>query len=381
MFRTLKTTYRWTICLSEQERADLREALHHSSEPYVRERCAAILKVGEGHTPHWVAAHGLLRSRQPDTIYQWMRWYQQDGWQACWPIALVALAGGVFDRAQEVRARLQQGPAAAVVARQPDDASGPSPSRWSLRRIQAAFPWLAGYSLAGVWKLLHGYGFKLRSGHVQAYSPDPDYLSKQQRLVTVLREAAAAPGKIEVVFLDEMDYGRWPEAAADWVAQAPAPAPVAGRKGNNERKWRLIGALNALTGQVTYLDNYIVGRKQVIKLLKQLDAAYPQAERICVVLDNWSIHQHAEVQAALSLLPRVQVVWLPTYAPWLNPIEKLWRWFRQDLWYLHQQADDWSALQARVHQFFDQFASGSQELLRYVGLLGEGQLAQALRAS
>jgi transposase len=115
---------------------------------------------------------------------------------------------------------------------------------------------------------------------------------------------------------------------------------VAGRKGHNERKWRLIGALNALTGQVTYLDNYIVGRKQVIKLLKHVDAAYPQAERMYMVLDNWSIHQHAEVQAALNLLPRVQLVWLPAYAPWLNPIEKLWRWFRQDLWYLHQQADD-----------------------------------------
>lgn len=126
----------------------------------------------------------------------------------------------------------------------------------------------------------------------------------------MLRQAAAAPKQIAVVFVDEMGYGRWPEAAPDWAASAP----VAERKGHNEQKWRLIGALNALSGQVTYLDNSIVGRKQVIKLLKQVDAAYPQAERIHVVLDNWSIHRHADVQAAVQALPRLHLVWLPTYA-------------------------------------------------------------------
>jgi hypothetical protein len=43
---------------------------------------------------------------------------------------------------------------------------------------------------------------------------------------------------------------------------------------------------------------------------------------IYVVQDNWSIRHHAEVEAALSDLPQIEPVWLPTYAPWLNPIEK-----------------------------------------------------------
>jgi transposase len=280
-----------------------------------------------------------------------------------------------------VRERLQAGPGPQAALGRPDGSAGPVPSRWTLPRIRASVPWLAGYSLSGVWHVLRGYSLQLRSGRVQAYSPDPDYQSKVQHLLQVLRQAAAAPKQIEVVFVDEMGYGRWPEAAADWAPAAPAPAPLAERKGHNEQKWRLIGALNALSGQVSYLDNYIVGRKYVIKLLKLVDTTYGQAERIYVVLDNWSIHRHDEVQAALQSLPRLQVVWLPTYAPWLNPIEKLWRWFRQDVWYLHRQADEWQALQDRLHQFFDQFASGSQDLLRYVGLLGDGQLAQALRAA
>ena len=67
--------------------------------------------------------------------------------------------------------------------------------------------------------------------------------------------------------------------------------------------------------------------------------------------------------------PRIQLLQLPTYAPWTNPIEKLWRWVRQSVLHLHGLAEDWEALQQRVIAFMEQFRGGSQALLRYVGLL------------
>jgi hypothetical protein len=65
----------------------------------------------------------------------------------------------------------------------------------------------------------------------------------------------------------------------------------------------------------------------------------------------------------------IQLLFLPTYASWLNPIEKLWRWLRQQVIHLHGFSDDWPALKARVADFLNQFRNGSTELLRYVGLL------------
>lgn len=159
---------------------------------------------------------------------------------------------------------------------------------------------------------------------------------------------------------------------------APALSPSLPCAGNN-RQWRLIGALNALTGQVTYLDNYIVGRRQVGELYQRVDQAYPLAQRIFLVQDNWSIHTHPDVLSVLASLPRLETASLPTYAPWLNPIEKLWRWLRQDVLRLHQWADDWATLLTHLHAFLDQFAHGSRNLLCYVGLLGDGHLATALR--
>ena len=155
------------------------------------------------------------------------------------------------------------------------------------------------------------------------------------------------------------------------------PGPIAPTSPN--RLWRIIGALNAVTGRVDFLDAYIVGRAKVIQFYKQLDAAYPDVERLLVVQDNWSIHTHEDVLGALKRWPRIEPVWLPTYSPWLNPIEKLWRWLRQDVLKMHRLAGDWSSLRGRVNQFLGQFAAGSQDLLRYVGLMGKGKLAQALQ--
>ena len=216
---------------------------------------------------------------------------------------------------------------------------------------------------------------------MQQYSPDENYQSKVQRITQVLQEVTMHPDTLEAVFVDQMGYGRWPEARADWSQDPPAPRRVAQRFASNERKWGVMGAVNARTGQVQVRDNYIVGRRQVIEFFEALDAAYPKATRIYVILDNWSIHRHEEVQQALQRLPRLELIWLPTYAPWLNPIEKLWRWLREDILFSHREAGDWKALQARVQGFFQQFANGSEDLLRYIGLRGDGLLAQALRVS
>jgi hypothetical protein len=256
----------------------------------------------------------------------------------------------------------------------------PPPSRWTLRTIRATFDIFSDMTLSGVWRALEGrFDLALRSGVVQHYSPDPEYATKYDYLIKCLNEAATMPGRVALVFLDEMGYARWPEPGPDWGRTPPAPPPETDRAASPNRLWRIIGALNAVTGRVDSLDAYIVGRAKVIQFYKQLNAAYPDVERLLVVQDNWSIHTHADVLGALRRWPRIEPVWLPTYAPWLNPIEKLWRWLRQDVLKMHRLAGDWSALRGRVNQFLGQFAGGSHDLLRYVGLLGKGKLAQALR--
>ncbi len=70
---------RRTLTLTDSQRQDLIDHRDHDPRPYVRERCAAVLKVAAGQTAHAVARHGLLKPRDPDTVYGWLDMYARLG--------------------------------------------------------------------------------------------------------------------------------------------------------------------------------------------------------------------------------------------------------------------------------------------------------------
>ena len=96
---------------------------------------------------------------------------------------------------------------------------------------------------------------------------------------------------------------------------------------------------------------------------------FPKAEVIFVIQDNWhNVHFHPKHIAAAEAAG-IQLIRLPVYAPWLNPVEKVGRKMRQEILHMHRQTDDWPHLKARVLKFLDQYMHGSRDLLKYVGLL------------
>ena len=70
---------RRTVALSQKQEAELIELRDQTKDEYVRERCAALLKIAGGQSAHWVALHGLLKPRDPDTIYRWLDIYEAEG--------------------------------------------------------------------------------------------------------------------------------------------------------------------------------------------------------------------------------------------------------------------------------------------------------------
>lgn len=70
---------RRTLALNPDQRQELLRARDHDPRPAVRERCAALLKVADGQSPYAVARRGLLRPRDPDTVYAWLDYYQGQG--------------------------------------------------------------------------------------------------------------------------------------------------------------------------------------------------------------------------------------------------------------------------------------------------------------
>jgi len=76
----------------------------------------------------------------------------------------------------------------------------------------------------------------------------------------------------------------------------------------------------------------IADRKRSGEFVEFLEALrrHSTGKRLHLVLDNFSIHFSAEVRRYLEPHPGVfEFHFLPTYSPWLNPMETVWREMKQ----------------------------------------------------
>jgi len=72
-------SYSHRLELTPAERTELVALRDSAALPYLRERAAALLKIADGGVAAQVARSGLLRARQPDTVYDWIRRYRAEG--------------------------------------------------------------------------------------------------------------------------------------------------------------------------------------------------------------------------------------------------------------------------------------------------------------
>ena len=67
------------LFLTSEQRDELVALRDAAAKPYLRERAAALLKIADGQAAAAVARTGLLRPRQPDTVYRWLARYRAEG--------------------------------------------------------------------------------------------------------------------------------------------------------------------------------------------------------------------------------------------------------------------------------------------------------------
>jgi transposase len=67
------------LILTDEQRHALARRRDTAPKAYLRERAAALLKIAAGMPAAAVARHGLLRPRQPDTVYLWLTRFESEG--------------------------------------------------------------------------------------------------------------------------------------------------------------------------------------------------------------------------------------------------------------------------------------------------------------
>ena len=139
--------------------------------------------------------------------------------------------------------------------------------------------------------------------------------------------------------------------------------------GQNYRHYG-IGAVNYQSGETVVLVRKHKRRQDIAQLLTQLLLKHP-TETIFVAWDNANTHQDDEVEAVVrGAAGRLVLLYLPTYSPWLNPIEMLWRHFRREVTHCELFVS-MKHLIAATYDFFERYNRTPEKTLSVIGAISQ----------
>jgi transposase len=127
-----------------------------------------------------------------------------------------------------------------------------------------------------------------------------------------------------VLFVDAAHFVYGPFLGFLWcLVRLLVPGP-SGRK-----RYNVLAALNAITHEVIRVANHsYINAESVCGLLHQIAAAgLPRP--ITLVLDN-ARYQRCELVQALARSLHIELLFLPSYSPNLNLIERLWKFVKKE---------------------------------------------------
>lgn len=154
------------------------------------------------------------------------------------------------------------------------------------------------------------------------------------------RLAEAQSGERAVFFIDAAHFVFAPFLGIVWCFTRLFVKAPSGRQRLN-----VLAALNAISHELVTVENLTYITAESVCELLRLVAGAQQGVPITLILDNARYQRCALVQAVAQELG-IELLYLPTYSPNLNLIERLWRFVKKQCLYSKYYPDAASFQQA-----------------------------------
>jgi transposase len=211
-----------------------------------------------------------------------------------------------------------------------------------------------------VREFLKRLGMKPRRVAAIPAKANPEIQKKYLREVLEPKLAEAQAGRRVVYFMDAAHFVMGAFLGIVWCfARLFVKAP------SGRQRFNVLGALNAITKDMVTItnDTYITAR-EVCQLLDKLAALHP-ATPISVVLDN-ARYQHCALVEEHARRLKIELLFLPSYSPNLNLIERFWKHLKK------------KCLYSRYYSSFAEFKQAISSCLAQAPITDRAQLASLL---
>lgn len=299
--------------LSAREKRKLKKNIQSCSDANLRVRYLVIYNLNEDHSPSEISRM-LVISRS--TVYRVAERYQQQGLAGLKDLRQnngdPKLTDGYLDNLKE------------VVKQKPQDYDWHRPT-WTRELLVN--------TLAGITRLkisVSTMTSALQQIDARLGRPKPVVVCpwhkavKTRRLNEIGRLLEQLPDDEILVYEDEVDIHLNPKIGLDWMLRGQQKEVLT--PGKNVKRY-LAGSLNAVTGELIHVEYEKKNSALFVLMLGELHQHYPDARRIHVVLDNYSIHHTQLVKDCLATEAgqRFSLHFLPPYCPDHNRIERVWQ--------------------------------------------------------
>jgi transposase len=292
--------------LSDGEAAHLLKLARRSKNPTVHHRATLLFASFQGQSVSQIA---LMFQASATHVAELIHAFNAEGF-AC----LDPRRGGGRPRRIDPDQRAE---IVKVALARPTEVDAPFTS-WSLTKLRAHLIGqrvVPSISASQLWRILHAQGIRFVHHKTWKASPDPDFEAKKNRVLDLY---AHPPADARVLCLDEFGpLNLQPRLGRGWH-----PSKHPGRfRATYKRTFgvrHLLAAYDPATGRLYGHSRVTKTWREVRELLRSLRARF--REHLVVVLDNFSPHHKRELREWAEA-HAIELVYLPTYASWLNLIE------------------------------------------------------------
>jgi len=201
------------------------------------------------------------------------------------------------------------------------------------------------YSSGGMVNLLHRIGFSYKKPNLvpgKANEADQrEFLKKMDHLKKTKNP------EDKLFFMDGVHPQHNSLPAYGWL---PKGEETKLKSNTGRQRTNLNGALDSETHEVIINEHKTLNAEATISFFKLIERRCPGTGAIYIILDNAGYYKGEKIREYLQT-SRIKLIFLPPYAPNLNLIERLWKFFKKQVLY-NQYYETFSEFRDACLKFF-----------------------------
>jgi transposase len=306
----------------------LRAEHRQTREKRHADRLKAVILLGSGWAAEQVAEALLI---DPDTVRSYFKRYQKGGVRELLSMGYRGGAGWLSDEELielDLHLREKLYLSAKEVARHVEEHYGVT------------------YSERGMTALLHRLGYVYKKPKLVPGKADAE--AQREFLETYEKLKQDKDSEDPIYFMDATHPRHNPVLGYGWIKRG-----VARELPSNTGRDRLNinGAIDLDRLQPVVRFDQTIDAASTIALFEQIEHANPAAKRIYVICDNARYYRSKAVRHFLQS-SKIELVFLPPYAPNLNLIERYWKFFKKQVLY-DRYYDTFGKFRRACERFFE----------------------------